>query len=71
MKSGVELVGVLLVVNGLAGIVHELFGWFGLWTIVTHLSFLDGYEIFANIGLAVVGAIVVAFASMKLSSAGR
>lgn len=54
-----ELIGTLIVVDGIAGILHEFTGWFSLWVIVRYLEFLNGYEIFANIVLIVVGVVVV------------
>lgn len=60
MKKILELIGIVLVIQGIAGVVHEFTGWFGLWTIVPYLGFLDGNEIFANIVLAVLGGLMLA-----------
>ncbi|MFD8869623.1 hypothetical protein ACFV1F_35760 [Streptomyces sp. NPDC059590] len=62
MRKACELVGGFLLFEGLVGIVHELIGWFRLMALVRFLPFLDGYELYASIGLAVVGFIVVAVA---------
>ncbi|MES4902988.1 MULTISPECIES: hypothetical protein [unclassified Streptomyces] len=62
MRKACELVGGFLLFEGLVGIVHELIGWFRLMALVRFLPFLDGYELYASIGLAVVGFLVVAVA---------
>ncbi|WP_158890418.1 hypothetical protein [Amycolatopsis anabasis] len=64
MKKALELIGTLLVIDGIAGIIHEFTGWFKLWVIVRYLDFLDGYEIFANIVLAVLGVVVITAANI-------
>lgn len=56
------MVGGFLLFQGLIGIAHELIGWFRLMALVRFLPFLDGYELYAGIGLAVVGFLVVAVA---------
>lgn len=63
-----EIAGVLLIIQGAAGLVYHFFGWFKLWTIVHYVSLLAGYEIFANVMLATLG-LVVLIASDKF--AGR
>ena len=68
MKKFVELIGTLVVINGIAGIVHEFTGWFDLWVIVRYLKFLDGYEIFANIVLIVLGVAIVTAANIGKKS---
>lgn len=61
MRKIFEAVGFVLMVWGVAGLVHEFTGWFRIWVVVRYLDFLDGYEIFANIVLAVLGlALLVA-----------
>lgn len=69
MKKAFEFVGVILVIQGIAGVIHEFTGWFGLWTVVHYFSFLDGYEIFANIVLIVTG--VVAMIIGNVNAKGR
>ncbi len=56
------MVGGFLLFQGLIGIVHELIGWFRLMAMIRLLPFLDGYELYTSIGLAVVGFLVVAVA---------
>ena len=68
MKKVLEFIGALLVINGGAGIVHEFTGWFSEWTIVTQFPALDGYEIFGNIVVIVVGIAMIAFANVGTSS---
>jgi hypothetical protein len=59
MKKAGETLGVLLVLNGIAGLVHEWLGWFRLWAIVRRFDLLDRYEIPANIALLVLGLAVL------------
>lgn len=59
MKKIFEVAGFLLFVWGVGGVVHELTGWFKLWGVVDRLDFLDGYEMFASIVLAVVGVVLM------------
>jgi hypothetical protein len=59
VKKALESIGVILVIEGVAGIVHEFTGRFGLWTVVHYFAVLDGYEIFANIVLIGVGVVAV------------
>ncbi|MGK3942217.1 hypothetical protein ABK046_27715 [Streptomyces caeruleatus] len=55
MKQLLELLGVLALVQGGAGLLHEFTGWhIGL---VQRIGFLDGYGIYASVAL-----IVLAFA---------
>ncbi|MFD8382004.1 hypothetical protein ACFV2X_26340 [Streptomyces sp. NPDC059679] len=62
MRKACELVGGFLLFQGLIGIAHELIGWFRLMAMIRFLPFLDGYELYASIGLTVVGFLVVAVA---------
>ncbi|MEU4572633.1 hypothetical protein [Nonomuraea sp. NPDC023979] len=59
MKKLLEIIGALLAIQGLAGLVHEWIGWFRLWVVVPYLEFLEGYEILANIGLVILGLLVM------------
>ncbi|MFD7512388.1 hypothetical protein ACFV5N_24040 [Streptomyces sp. NPDC059853] len=61
MKSVLEAVGVLLVLNGAAGLVYEAIDRYGPWSLVHHIGGpLEGMEIFANIVLIVLGVAVCA-----------
>ncbi|QLE70841.1 hypothetical protein FGW37_03815 [Streptomyces rectiverticillatus] len=70
MKKLLEGVGVILVLQGLGGVVHGLTGWFHYWVVVRYLGFLDGYEMYASIVLAVIGAaLVIASDAVKAEAA--
>ncbi|MFC5147755.1 hypothetical protein [Streptomyces aureoversilis] len=70
MKKLLEGIGVILVLQGLGGVVHGLTGWFHYWVVVRYLGFLDGYEMYASIVLAVIGtALVIASDSVKAEPA--
>ncbi|MFB4193709.1 hypothetical protein [Streptomyces carpaticus] len=61
MKGVLEAVGVLLVLNGAAGLLYEAIDWFGPWSLVHRVGGpLVGMEIFANLVLIVLGAAVCA-----------
>ncbi|MEU7135651.1 hypothetical protein [Streptomyces sp. NPDC046261] len=67
MKKFLEGLGVLLVLQGLAGIVHGTTGWFRTFGLIRRLGFLHGYEIYAGGVLAVLGVALVLVAD----AAGR
>ncbi|NUP43801.1 MAG: hypothetical protein HOY76_43955 [Streptomyces sp.] len=71
MRKACELVGGFLLFQGLIGIAHELIGWFRLMALVRFLPFLDGYELYASIGLTVVGFLVVAVAEESGKPSGK
>lgn len=62
MRKACEAVGGLLVFLGLMGIAHQVVGWFDKWAVVRYLPFLDDYELYVNLGMAVVGFVLVVFA---------
>ncbi|MDI2124934.1 hypothetical protein [Yinghuangia seranimata] len=62
MKKLLETVGFVLAALGGAGVVQHYFGWFRLWAVTRHLTFLDGYLLWTNIGLLLIGATLM-FAS--------
>ncbi|WP_066364579.1 hypothetical protein [Herbidospora mongoliensis] len=62
MRKLVELLGFLFLIQGAGGLVYEWIGWFRLWVVVRYLDFLQGYEIVANIGLIVLGLLVLTVA---------
>ncbi|MEU7891592.1 hypothetical protein AB0B45_01880 [Nonomuraea sp. NPDC049152] len=69
MKAILEVVGALFLIQGIGGVVNTVLGWWG-WAhnflIINRLPFLDGYEVFAGIGLGVLGfALLAAAGSMK------
>ncbi|MEV0091233.1 hypothetical protein [Streptomyces sp. NPDC050738] len=59
MKKIFEVAGVLLLINGVGGLLHAWFDWFPLTGLVARIGFLDGYEVFADIVLAVAGLAVL------------
>ncbi|MCU4750035.1 hypothetical protein [Streptomyces sp. G-5] len=61
MRSLLGAVGVLLVLNGAAGLAHEANGRCGAWSLVHRIAGpLEGMEIFANLVLIVLGVAVCA-----------
>ena len=69
MNKLLEFVGVVLILEGAAGLIHELIGWFRLVAIVRHLDFLDGYEVLANAGLIGLGFVALTLAGDGEASA--
>ncbi|GHC34016.1 hypothetical protein [Streptomyces cinnamoneus] len=59
MRKLLEGLGGLLVLQGLAGILHWATGWFRSWALVRYAGFLHGYEIYANAVLVVLGVTLV------------
>ncbi|MFD7013748.1 hypothetical protein [Streptomyces sp. NPDC059928] len=59
MRKFLEVAGVVLLVQGVGGLLHEWTGWFGLWTVVHRPDALAGHEIFASVVLAVAGVAVL------------
>ncbi|GIH81544.1 hypothetical protein [Planobispora longispora] len=58
MRRFVELLGLLLIVQGVGTVVNALLGWWR-WAhdllLVNHLGFLEGWEALAGIVLGVLG----------------
>ncbi|MEV5949219.1 hypothetical protein [Streptomyces sp. NPDC051993] len=59
MRKFLEAAGVVLLVQGVGGLLHEWTGWFGLWTVVHRPDALAGHEIFASVVLAAAGVAVL------------
>jgi hypothetical protein len=59
VKRILEAVGFLMVVAGLAGIVHHFVGWFRLWAFMRHVELFREHDIAANLGLIVLGATIL------------
>ncbi|MEU8826607.1 hypothetical protein [Streptomyces sp. NPDC048636] len=59
MKKVLEGAGSLLVFWGLAGLVHELVGWFRFWGVLGRLPFTDGHEWIASGVILVLGVVLV------------
>ncbi|HEX6339941.1 hypothetical protein [Umezawaea sp.] len=77
MRKPVELVGLLLVAEGISGVIDHLwyqpiFGWvlnFVNRVVIPRIDFLAGYEIVANLAVAALGGLVL-LASTGLTTAG-
>ncbi|WP_221359892.1 hypothetical protein [Streptomyces beigongshangae] len=66
MKQVLEFLGVIALVQGGAGLMHEFTGWFRLWGVVRRLGFLDGHEVYGNVALLVLSfALFAAAESLK------
>lgn len=65
MKKLLGFISFVLIAQGVGGIVHHFFGWFGKWGLVHRVGFLEGYEVFAAVTLLILG-IAVGGASDKL-----
>lgn len=63
MKQVLEFLGVLAVLQGVAGLLHEFSGWH--WGLVQRIGFLDGYEIYASVTLLVLGGALFAAAGRQ------
>ncbi|MDG4858710.1 hypothetical protein P8605_11200 [Streptomyces sp. T-3] len=61
MKKLLEFVGVILLIQGVGGLVFALFGWVK-WGLIQKLSIFDGYELFASIVVIVLAVAVFAVA---------
>ncbi|MEV0276398.1 hypothetical protein AB0I22_08455 [Streptomyces sp. NPDC050610] len=59
MKKTWESLGVILLVEGCAALLCHFTGWHRPVWLFTRLPFLAGYEVFAGIVLAVLGAAVL------------
>jgi hypothetical protein len=63
MKQLLELLGLLALVQGVMGLVHEFTDWhMGL---VQRVGFLDGYEIYASVTLVVLAFALFAVAESR------
>ncbi|MFG3282194.1 hypothetical protein [Streptomyces sp. NPDC048111] len=56
MRKFLEVAGLLLLLQGIGGLLHQWTGWFKLWALVHRVDALQGHEVFASIVLAVTGA---------------
>ena len=65
MKQVLEVLGVLLLIQGVAALVHELTGWLRGWGVVRRIGFLDGYEIYAGVTLIVLALALFALAESR------
>ncbi|MFI6088507.1 hypothetical protein [Streptomyces sp. NPDC051218] len=65
MKQVLEVFGFLLLVQGVAALVHELTGRLSGWGLVRRIGFLDGYEVFAGVTLIVLAVALFAVAESR------
>jgi H+/Cl- antiporter ClcA len=65
-----EVLGIIMVVQGVGGAVNDVAGGQPGWFLVNHLPFLDGWELPASIVLAVVGG-ALAVAGKRPRKAAR
>ncbi|MEU0220602.1 hypothetical protein ABZ281_38605 [Streptomyces sp. NPDC006265] len=65
MKGALEILGLLALVQGGAGLVHGFTDW--NWGLVQRLGFLDDYEIYASAALLVLGVALFAAAGSRKS----
>lgn len=76
MRKLIQLAGLLLVLSGISGAIDHLavqpiFGFLNLFNrlVIPRVDFLRGYEIYANLSLAVLGAVVI-FAAERVANHG-
>ncbi|MFK4071154.1 hypothetical protein [Streptomyces sp. NPDC029674] len=62
MKRLLEFLGVVLLFQGTAGLVHRLTGELRGWGLVQRVGFLDGYETYASVALIVLACALFAAA---------
>ncbi|WP_283137224.1 hypothetical protein [Rhizohabitans arisaemae] len=55
MKGLLQLLTTLILIQAVGGLVNNLAGGSKSWWLVNHLTFLDGYEIYASIALGALG----------------
>jgi hypothetical protein len=67
MKQLLEVLGVIALVQGVAGLVYEFTGWLRGWGLVQRLDFFDGREIYASIALLVLSIALFAAAESQKS----
>jgi len=60
-----EFLGVIALVQGVAGLVYEFTGWLRGWGLVQRLGFLDGREIYGSITLLVLAFALFAAAESR------
>lgn len=60
MKQLLEFLGVILLIQGVIGLVNRLSGELRGWGLVQRLDFLDGYEIYASVALIVLACALFA-----------
>ncbi|MFE6594175.1 hypothetical protein [Streptomyces sp. NPDC057781] len=65
MKELLEFLGLMAVIQGVAGLVHEFTDW--NWGLVQRIGPLDGYEVYASVALLALGGALFAAAESRKS----
>ncbi|MFG2555631.1 hypothetical protein [Streptomyces sp. NPDC048581] len=65
MKQFLEILGVIALAQGVAGLVNEFTDWD--WGLVQGLGFLDGFEIYVSVALLVLAFALFAAAGSRKS----
>ncbi|MCZ4514203.1 hypothetical protein O3Q52_39940 [Streptomyces sp. ActVer] len=65
MKQVLEFLGVVALVQGVAGLVYEFTGRLRGWGLVQRLDFLDGREIYGSVALLVLAFALFAAAESR------
>ncbi|MER6134969.1 hypothetical protein [Streptomyces sp. NPDC001815] len=65
MKQVLEFLGVIALLQGGVGLVHEFTGWMRDWGVVQRLGFLDGREIYGSVALLVLSFALFAAAESR------
>ncbi|MCX4562175.1 hypothetical protein OHA02_39100 [Streptomyces phaeochromogenes] len=65
MKQVLEFLGVIALVQGVAGLAYEFTGWLRGWGLVQRLDFLDGREIYGSVALLVLAFALFAAAESR------
>ncbi|MFD0052442.1 hypothetical protein ACFVHR_01820 [Streptomyces sp. NPDC127168] len=63
MKELLEFLGLLAVIQGVLGLLHEFTDW--RWGLVQRIGFLDGAELYASVALLVLGGALFAAAESR------
>ncbi|WP_128379958.1 hypothetical protein [Streptomyces cavernae] len=65
MKHVLELLGVLALIQGVVGLVHEFTGW--RWGLIQRYGLFDGYELYVSITLVVLACALFMAADSRKS----
>lgn len=65
MRQLLEFLGVVSLIQGVVGLVHELTGWLRGWGVVRHLAFADGHEVYLSVALVVLAIALFAAAESR------
>lgn len=65
MKQLLEILGVIALAQGVAGLLHQFTDW--KWGLVQRIGFLDGFEIYVSVALLVLAFALFAAAESRKS----